>query len=191
MAAPIYVTVSHGVAGIRPSVSPVFSFCHARVFPEVVILMLVVLLDIDRGISPRPPDEDRHLVVLYDGVCGLCNRFVQWVTARDVEGVFRFAPLQDPTAASLGAAPSSDDARQWTIVLTDESGLRYRSDVVLAIVTCLGGLYGVARMFLLIPRPLRDAAYRMVTHYRYRILASERLVTFRYRTNGHTVLTVH
>ena len=138
-------------------------------FPEVVILMLVVLLDIDRGISPRPTDEDRHLVVLYDGMCGLCNRFVQWVTARDVEGVFRFAPLQGPTAASLGVAPSSDDARQWTIVLADESGLRYRSDAVLAIVTRLGGLYGVARIFLLIPRPLRDAAYRMVTHYRYRI----------------------
>jgi predicted DCC family thiol-disulfide oxidoreductase YuxK len=116
-----------------------------------------------------------HPILLYDGVCGLCNRFVQFILHRDRKAVFRFASLQSPVAALIltrhGADPSDLDT---VYVVVDHElpseHLLSRSDAVLFVLRQLGGLWrATASLLQLLPRFLRDAAYNAVARYRYRI----------------------
>ncbi|SPF49941.1 conserved hypothetical protein [Candidatus Sulfotelmatobacter kueseliae] len=114
-------------------------------------------------------------IVLYDGVCGLCSRLVRFVLDRDRDGVFRFASLQSVLAGRIlaGHGTSPTDLDTVYIVLNhtrpDES-LRARSDAVLFLLERLGGIWRAAAFALrLVPRPLRDRAYRAVARNRYRM----------------------
>jgi predicted DCC family thiol-disulfide oxidoreductase YuxK len=115
--------------------------------------------------------------ILYDGLCGLCDRWVRWLLARDRRAAFRFAPLQGATAAEVRARhpelnpalPPPDE----TVILVErpESAgerVRVRSDAALAIVARLGGLWRLAALLRAVPRPLRDAAYRCIARRRKR-----------------------
>jgi len=117
--------------------------------------------------NPRPAPPDRP-IVFFDGVCGLCNRFVDWVITRDGRGHFVFAPLQGSTARAMGVEPRTADPALWSIVLVDGSGVRERSDAVLLIATELGGVYRLATTLRWIPRPLRDWLYDRIARRRYR-----------------------
>ena len=117
------------------------------------------------GPQPAPPDRP---IVFFDGVCGLCNRFVDWVIVRDRRGRFVFAPLQGATARAMGVEPRTADPGRWTIVLVDGSGVRERSDAVLAVAVALGGGYRVAAVLRWIPRPVRDWVYDRIARRRYR-----------------------
>ncbi|HEX9593374.1 MAG TPA: DCC1-like thiol-disulfide oxidoreductase family protein [bacterium] len=118
------------------------------------------------------PAEDRTQgegpIVFFDGVCGLCNRFVDWVIARDRHGRYRFAPLQGDTARAMGMEPQAADPALWSIVLVDGAGARERSDAVLTIAMGLGGVYRLAGALRRIPRPLRDWVYDRIARRRYR-----------------------
>ena len=135
-------------------------------------------------VLPRGGTEG-HPIVLYDGVCGLCNRMVQFVLKRDRRGVFRFAPLQGAFANRVlrahGENPADLDT-VYAVVNCDpaqkvESGqgvpeqrLLARSDAVLFVARELGGVWGAAGWVLrLVPRAVRDWGYRVVAGNRYRI----------------------
>jgi predicted DCC family thiol-disulfide oxidoreductase YuxK len=116
-----------------------------------------------------------HPILLYDGVCGLCNRFVQFILRRDRNSVFLFASLQSAIAASIlarhGANPVDLDT-VYVVVnyeLPDEY-LLSRSAAAIFVLKQLPGL-GRAAAFLLqlMPKFLRDAAYNAVARNRYRI----------------------
>jgi predicted DCC family thiol-disulfide oxidoreductase YuxK len=107
------------------------------------------------------------LLIYYDSLCGLCDRFVRFVLARDRRGRYRFAPLQGQTArARLPELP--DPEALTTVVLEQEGRFRVRSDAALAILAGLGGAWRVAALLRLIPRPLRDAVYDWITRHRFR-----------------------
>jgi predicted DCC family thiol-disulfide oxidoreductase YuxK len=104
-------------------------------------------------------------VIYFDGVCGLCNRFVDFVLARDVKRRFRFAPLQGSTATRrFGAAGAVDPA---TILLEEDGAVYERSTAALRIIARLGGIWKVAALLRLVPRPIRDAVYDWVARNRY------------------------
>jgi predicted DCC family thiol-disulfide oxidoreductase YuxK len=114
-------------------------------------------------------------ILLYDGVCGLCNRFVRFVMRHDRDGIFRFAALQSAGAARIlavhGANPNDLDT-VYVVVNHDSPGedLRSRSDAVVFVLKQLGGVWRVAAFLLrLLPRFLRDAGYNFVARRRYRI----------------------
>jgi predicted DCC family thiol-disulfide oxidoreductase YuxK len=116
-----------------------------------------------------------HPIILYDGVCGLCNRLNQFVLRRDPDAIFRFASLQSPFAARIlsrhGANPQDLDT-VYVVVnheLPDEY-LLLRFDAILFVLKQLGGIWKLLALLLqLLPRPLRDIAYRLVVRNRYRI----------------------
>ncbi len=114
---------------------------------------------VERGVHPP--------VIYYDGHCGFCDRAVQWVLRRDRQRIFRFAPLQGPTAAGRFGEPEGN-AEGWTLLLEDEAGVHERSDAALRIMARLGGLYTAARVLLWVPRGLRDGVYRWFARNRYR-----------------------
>lgn len=123
------------------------------------------------SVSPPPEDETpSRPVVLFDGVCNLCNSAVQWLIERDPEGRLSFASLQSRAARGVLAAAQVDDASKLpdSIVLVDQAGVHVRSAAALRIAGLLGFPYSLARIALLVPRPVRDAVYELVARNRYR-----------------------
>ncbi len=114
-------------------------------------------------------------VLLYDGVCGLCNRIVQFVLKRDSEDRFRFAALQSDFAKAALARHGVDAADLDTVYLVrnlqqpDES-LADRSEAAIAVFSLLGGFWSfVSTLLRMLPRALRDWGYNLVAGNRYRI----------------------
>lgn len=126
------------------------------------------------------------LVLLYDGECGLCARSVQWVLERDLrQRSLRFAPLQGETAAPViarhgarhGIAPHPERGFESLVFVRDLGGPGERvlthSAAALAIGRYLGGRYAaLARLGGLVPRLLRDLAYRLVARNRLRFFGT-------------------
>lgn len=106
-------------------------------------------------------------IIFFDGVCGMCNAFVDLMLRADREGVFRFAPIQGETAKAL-LPPLPDDARAWSMVYLDEAGLHDQSDASLRVYRRLGGLWAVLGWLRLVPRCIRNPVYRVIARNRYR-----------------------
>jgi predicted DCC family thiol-disulfide oxidoreductase YuxK len=105
-------------------------------------------------------------ILYFDGVCGLCNRSVDFVLHRDREQQFLFAPLQGETAAENLSAEELADLN--SLVLQTPSGLYRRSAAVVRILWKLGGFWAVLGALLwIIPLPLRNLGYRAVSATRY------------------------
>lgn len=109
-------------------------------------------------------------LLLFDGVCNLCNASVAWILERDRRGRFRFASLQsDAARAALAAAGAgAPEALPDSMVLIDATGVHTQSDAVLGVGRHLGFPWSLARLGVAIPRPLRDALYAFVARGRYR-----------------------
>jgi len=114
-----------------------------------------------------PPSAVGHPIIFFDGVCGLCNAVVDRLLRADRDALFRFAPLQGETARAL-LSPQDDDPLRWTLVYLDERGLHTQSDAALESCRRLGGMWRLLSLLRVLPRPLRDAAYRVVVRNRYR-----------------------
>lgn len=119
--------------------------------------------------------DEQQALMLYDGVCGLCDRVVQFVLARDHDDRFRFAPLQGPTAARVLSRHGIDagDLDTFHLVLdvgrpTERVVSRGRGAAVT--LKRLGGAWRALGVVLaVLPRPLVDLGYRMVARVRYRV----------------------
>ncbi|MGA9812306.1 MAG: DCC1-like thiol-disulfide oxidoreductase family protein [Terriglobales bacterium] len=109
-------------------------------------------------------------ILLYDGVCGLCNRQVRFVLRRDRLARFRFASLQSDYAARILNSRGLDPHDLNTLYVLDGELLIIRADAVIFILRNLGGLWQAAATALRIfPKPLRDWGYNVVARHRYRI----------------------
>ena len=111
--------------------------------------------------------------ILFDGVCNLCNGFVQFVIRHDAAGHFRFAALQSEAAQALLAAYSqpltpSTLADPASVVLVADGRVYTHSAAVLRIAGQLGGIWRLAAVGWLLPRRWRDAMYRYIARNRYR-----------------------
>lgn len=114
----------------------------------------------------RTPQEAP--VILFDGVCGLCQAWVQWVLRRDRRGLFRFAALQSPAAAELLAAAGSEGPLPDSIVLIDGNGVHTRSGAALRILGRMGLPWSLARVACIVPPFLRNLVYDWIARNRYR-----------------------
>ena len=113
-------------------------------------------------------------IVLYDGVCGLCNRLNQFLLKRDTHDRLRFASLQSGLAASLLKRHGADPRDLDTVYVVLDYGqpgerLLARSDAILYLVTQLDGIWKWARVGCLLPKVLRDGIYKVVARNRYRV----------------------
>jgi predicted DCC family thiol-disulfide oxidoreductase YuxK len=116
-----------------------------------------------------------HPILLYDGVCGLCNRLNQFVLRRDPQGFFRFASLQSALAARILARHGKDPAdldTLYAVVNPDQPDelLLARSDAAIFVLKQLGGFWGLTGFVLqFTPLFLRDVVYRRIARNRYRL----------------------
>lgn len=108
-------------------------------------------------------------VVLFDGTCAFCERSVTFIARRDPAGYFRFGASQTPAAQALLARYGETRASTRSIVLIEDDLVYRKSTAVLRIARRLPWPWSMASAFLLVPRPLRDAAYGVVAVVRHRL----------------------
>lgn len=108
-----------------------------------------------------------HLL-LFDGVCNLCNGAVQFVLKNDRQGLIHFASIQSPTGSRIYREHGLDPDHPHTMLFISPDGVFRESTAALEIAGHLGGLWGLAKVFKIIPQPLRDRAYLFIASHRYR-----------------------
>lgn len=116
--------------------------------------------------DPAPPRSPPR-IVYFDGYCGLCDRFVSFILAKDRRRRLHVTPLQGETAARrLG--PLARASAPETVIYEDAAGLHHRSTAVLRAVVALGGWWRAAGALRIVPRPARDVIYDWVARHRFR-----------------------
>ncbi|WP_373552168.1 thiol-disulfide oxidoreductase DCC family protein [Haliscomenobacter sp.] len=107
-------------------------------------------------------------VILFDGVCNLCNGFVQYIIKIDPQGKFQFAALQSDFGQEVMAKAQLPVNELSTVVLYDNGKIFTHSNVPLEICRQLGGFWRLLLVFKLIPLSLRNRLYNWVASNRYR-----------------------
>jgi predicted DCC family thiol-disulfide oxidoreductase YuxK len=120
------------------------------------------------------PIPESNPIVLYDGVCGLCNHLVQFLLKHDTDDRFRFASLQSEFANNLLRPHGADPHDLDTVYVVKDYGqpdqsLLARSDAVLYMLAQLGGVWKLAGVGRVLPKAFRDAVYKVVARNRYRV----------------------
>jgi predicted DCC family thiol-disulfide oxidoreductase YuxK len=123
--------------------------------------------------SPKLQPVGSHLI-LYDGVCGLCNRFVSFVLKHDTKAQFRFASLQSARGQSLvwRYKRSTQDLDTVYVVTNYDAGpteMLERARAGLFVLKALGGPWRWAGILGFLPNALLDFGYDCIARYRYRI----------------------
>lgn len=121
--------------------------------------------------EPGEPREHAPAIVVFDGVCNLCNAGINWIIDHDPDARFRFLSLQSQAGRALAERVGLEKDRLSTMVLIREGHWRVRSDAVLTIASELKTHWSMpARAARCLPRFLRDCVYRLVGRLRYRLL---------------------
>ena len=108
--------------------------------------------------------QNDAVIIYFDGVCHLCNGFVDWVITRDQHQKFRFAPLQGETAAAF--LPAEQRQNLQSLVVTKGGLQLQKSTAVLEILRELP-FWKWTQILRLLPRSLRDLIYDFVARHRY------------------------
>jgi predicted DCC family thiol-disulfide oxidoreductase YuxK len=110
---------------------------------------------------------DAPALILFDGVCNLCNGFVGFIVDRDPAGFFHFASLQSDYGRAALENHSLPSGALDSVVLVQGGRVHVRSDAVLRIARHLGGGWPLLAAFRIVPRPIRDFVYDWVAANRY------------------------
>ena len=114
-------------------------------------------------------------IILFDGVCNLCNASVQFIIERDPTAIFRFSALQSDFGQSILAKNSlnTDLSSQRheggdSVILVENGKVYDRSTAALRIARQLSGVVKLLYVFIIVPRPIRDFVYKIIAKNRYR-----------------------
>ncbi len=117
-----------------------------------------------------------HPIILFDGVCNLCNASVQWIIQRDTRDVFRFAALQSEAgkrALMLAGADARLAETLSSMVVIDNGRVMTKSDAAIVIASRLGAPWRWATVGRVVPRVVRDWVYGVVARNRYRLFGKQ------------------
>ena len=112
--------------------------------------------------------SEEHPILLFDGVCNLCNGSIQFVIERDAEAKFRFAPLQSAVAQELLRDCGYQGETLDSVILVEDGECYAGSEAVIRTARHLGLPYSLLGPAGLVPARLRDLAYEFVAERRYR-----------------------
>jgi len=108
-------------------------------------------------------------IVLFDGTCAFCEGSVKFIARRDPAGYFRFGASQSPSGVALLAQHGLSRESTRSIVLIEDGEVYVKSTATLRIARRLPFPWSLAGGLLIVPRPLRDAAYAVVAAIRHRL----------------------
>lgn len=110
-------------------------------------------------------------IIYFDGVCGLCNGFVDFIMKIDSAGKFKFSPLQSEFAKSRLLPRYTDDLK--SVVVEIDGEILEKSDAVFKVFETLGGKWKIAAKLKILPLFLRNAGYDLVAEMRYKIFGKK------------------
>lgn len=113
-------------------------------------------------------DSANNAIILFDGVCNLCNGFVQFVIRNDRSGYFCFAALQSESGRNVLQQVSFLDYTIDSVVLVENGKFYVRSTAALKIMRRLGGFWPLTYAAIILPVFLRDFIYKLIARNRYR-----------------------
>lgn len=111
---------------------------------------------------------ESHKIILFDGVCNLCNGAINYVIKRDQKNVFKFAALQSEIGQELTAKFKIDGSKVDSIILIDGDKHYEKSTAALYIAKHLSGAYPLLFGFIIVPKYIRNAVYDYVARNRYK-----------------------
>jgi len=103
-------------------------------------------------------------IIIFDGLCGLCNKSIGMLIKLDKYKIFKYTSLQGEYVKELDVEEGFE-----SIIFYEDGTLYYKSTAILKILRSLGGMWVVVNVFYLIPRAVRDAIYNVIAKYRYNI----------------------
>lgn len=109
-----------------------------------------------------------HPIVLFDGVCNLCNRSIQFIIERDQDKTFRFASLQSPVGQTLLKQFNLPTDQFDSFILVDKNQYYTQSSAALQVIKRFSGLWKLGYIGIVIPKRIRDWMYQFVAKNRYR-----------------------
>jgi len=111
---------------------------------------------------------EKFKIILFDGVCNLCNSSVNFIIDKDVRNVFKFASLQSETGTKLIKNYNLTAENIDSVILIDNDRAYIKSDAALMIAAELGGVYKILSFMRIIPKFIRDFFYDIIARNRYR-----------------------
>ena len=108
-------------------------------------------------------------ILLFDGTCNLCNRLVQFVIRRDHRQKIFFGTLQSESGQKAVRNSGLNDQQFDSIVFLKDNKIYLKSMAILEILGDLGGIWRLFKIFVWIPRPVRDWIYDIIAKNRYNI----------------------
>ncbi|AWH30243.1 hypothetical protein C1931_15680 [Stenotrophomonas sp. YAU14A_MKIMI4_1] len=117
----------------------------------------------EKGSDPIPP-----AVIVFDGVCALCSRWVRFLLRFDRHGRYRFAAMQGAHGSGLLRAHGLDPNDPLSFLLVDAQGAWTDTNAILRVLAGLGGPWRLAGALRMLPQAWRDRAYRVLARNRYR-----------------------
>ena len=109
-----------------------------------------------------------HSIILFDGVCNLCNGAVNFVIKRDTGNVFKFTPLQEKQGVLLLKTHAVDTQKLDSIVLIENEKVYVKSSAALRIAKKMSNLWPLFFVLLIIPSFIRDGVYDFIAKNRYK-----------------------
>lgn len=109
-----------------------------------------------------------HSIILFDGVCNLCNEAVNFVIKRDTGNVFKFTPLQEKQGVLLLKTHAVDTQKLDSIVLIENEKVYVKSSAALRIAKKMSNLWPLFFVLLIIPSFIRDGVYDFIAKNRYK-----------------------
>jgi len=124
-------------------------------------------------VQESDPNATRPPVLIFDGVCNLCEALVIFIIKRDKGAVFRFATAQSETGQRLQKQYGVDAIGDTTMILLKDDHIFVQSDAAIQVAKQLDGPWKLLAVLAVIPRPLRDACYRWIGNNRYKWFGSK------------------
>ncbi len=112
-------------------------------------------------------------IILFDGVCNFCDSSVNFIIERDRAGYFQFAPLQSEIGERLLRENGIDKVETDSVVLIEDGKAYTHSTAALRVARRLDGAWRWLSYLIFVPRPIRDAAYKLFAKYRYRLFGKK------------------
>lgn len=114
------------------------------------------------------PDIEACPVIVFDGVCVLCNGWVGFLLRHDRRKRYRFAAMQTASGRRLLATHGLDPDDPVSFLLVEQERAWRDTDAIMRVVGGLGGPWRLVKALQLLPKPLRDGLYRRIARNRYR-----------------------
>jgi predicted DCC family thiol-disulfide oxidoreductase YuxK len=112
------------------------------------------------------PRQDK--IILFDGVCNLCNGLVQFIIKIDKKEVFKFSSLQSDFGQRILLENNLDTKDLNSFIFLDQGKLYHKSTAALKMYKAIGSFWQLLYIFIIVPRPIRDWIYSLIANNRYK-----------------------